>query len=203
MFKYPEHFTYPEDTRIWFNDHIENWEHHLQSLIGKPNVCLEIGAYHGASSTFIREMLCDQEGSHLYIMDINKSPYLESNIKPYDNITFMQGESRDSFRNFSHNGETKEFLDFVYIDGSHMSLHVLEDAVNAFYCLKDGGVMIFDDYLGGLEQASHMQVKYGVDGFVMGMHHHLMSLFSGYQLGLVKKTAFTDGELKENYYNGI
>ena len=39
---------------------------------------------------------------------------------------------------------TKEFLDFVYIDGNHMSKYVLEDAVNAFYCLKNNGYIIFD-----------------------------------------------------------
>jgi len=112
----------------------------------------------------------------------------------------MQGDSRDLFRNFSHNGKTKEFLDFIYIDGSHMSIHVLEDAVNAFYYLKDGGIIIFDDYLGGLEQASYMQVKYGVDGFIHGVHHHIQELFSGYQLGLVKKLNFEKSDLIENYY---
>lgn len=187
MFKFPAHFSYPADTRVWFHDHIQNWENYLVDLFDKPNVCLEIGAYHGASTTYIRERLCNSAESHLYVMDIDKSDYLESNIKPYDNITFLQGESRDLFKTLSHNGQTKEFLDFVYIDGSHTSAHVLEDAVNAFYCLKDGGVMIFDDYLGGLEQPSHMQAKYGVDGFVYSMHRHLQELFSGYQVGLVKK----------------
>jgi predicted O-methyltransferase YrrM len=200
MFKFPKHFTYPENTRVWFEDHIESWEHHLHDMFDKPNVCLEIGAYHGASTVFIREKMCNQPNSHLYVMDINKTTYLESNIKPYDNITFMQGESRDLFRGLSHNGKTKEFLDFVYIDGSHMSFHVLEDAINAFYRLKDGGIIIFDDYLGGLEQASYMQVKYGVDGFIYGTHRHLHTLFSNYQLGVVKKLNFELGDLEENYY---
>jgi predicted O-methyltransferase YrrM len=200
MFQFPKHFTYPTNSRIWFKDHIDNWENQLSDLFNKANICLEIGAYHGASTMYIRERLCNTPDSHLYVMDINKTIYLEENIKPYNNITFMQGESRDLFRNLSHNGKTKEFLDFVYIDGSHMAVHALEDAVNAFYCLKDGGIMIFDDYLGGLEQATHMQVKYGVDGFIHGSHRHLQELFSGYQLGLIKKLNFEKGDLTENYY---
>ena len=200
MFKFPEHFTYPTDTRIWFNDHISNWETQLIDLFDKPNVCLEIGAYHGASTVYIRERLCHMADSHLYVMDINKTSYLDNNIKPYDNITFIQGESRDLFRNLSHNGKTKEFLDFIYIDGSHMSMHVLEDATNAFYYLKDGGIIIFDDYLGGLEQPLHMQVKCGVDGFIYGVHNHIIELFSGYQLGIVKKLNFAKDELLGNYY---
>lgn len=190
MFKFPEHFTHPTDSRIWFQDNIENWERHLFNLFDKPNVCLEIGACHGASTTFIREKLCNLPDSHLYVMDIEKSEYLDNNIKPYDNITFLQGESRDLFKTLSHNGQTKEFLDFIYIDGSHQSIHVLEDAVNAFYCLKDGGIIIFDDYLGGLEQPTYMQAKFGIDGFINGAHNHLLELFSGYQVGLVKKLNF-------------
>lgn len=200
MFKFPKHFTYPKNTRVWFEDHVKSWEHYLSHMFNQENVCLEIGSYHGASTMFIRETMCNTENSHLYIMDINKTEYLDANIKPYNNITLLQGESRDLFRSFSHEGKTKEFLDFVYIDGSHMSIHVLEDAVNSFYCLKDGGIMIFDDYLGGLEQATYMQVKCGVDGFIYGAHRHLQELFSGYQLGLVKKLNFEKGDLQENYY---
>ena len=44
-----------------------------------------------------------------------------------------------------------------------MSKYVLEDAVNSFYCLKNNGVMIFDDFGGGLEQEKHLQVKTAVD----------------------------------------
>ncbi len=89
MYTFPSHFKYPDDTRIWFLDHIQNWEHYLSDLFNKSNICLEIGAYHGASTVFIRENLCNQPDSHLYVMDINKSNYLESNIEPYDNITFI------------------------------------------------------------------------------------------------------------------
>jgi predicted O-methyltransferase YrrM len=200
MFEYPSHFNYPENERVWFKDHIDNWDKSLSFLFDKPNTCLEIGSYHGASSVYIRERLCSLEGSHLYLMDINQSEYLLSNIEPYENVTLFHGESRDAFKSFTHRGETKEFLDFVYIDGSHMSCHVLEDAVNAFYCLKDGGVMIFDDYLGGLEQEKHLQVKSGVDSFAFAFHKHLELFFNGYQLGLIKRWNFSEHDLKENYY---
>ena len=76
MFEYPSHFNYPENERIWFKDHIDNWDKSLSFLFDKPNTCLEIGSYHGASSVYIRERLCGLEGSHLYLMDINQSEYL-------------------------------------------------------------------------------------------------------------------------------
>jgi predicted O-methyltransferase YrrM len=39
------------------------------------------------------------------------------------------------------------FFDFVYIDGSHQAPDVLCDAVLAFRLLREGGLMVFDDYL--------------------------------------------------------
>ena len=200
MFKYPSHFTYPTNEQIWFNDHINNWESVLKDKIDKDNICLEIGAYYGGSTVYIRERLCNTLNSHLYVMDINKNDIFMSNISPYNNITFLQGESRDSFKTFNHNGIQKEFLDFVYIDGSHLCVHVLEDAVNAFYCLKDGGIMIFDDYLGGLNDFPYMQVKTGVDAFIHAFYRHLVLLYNGYQIILMKKTHFDTVEYQANYY---
>jgi predicted O-methyltransferase YrrM len=201
MFNYPNHFIYPKNETIWFNDHIEKWNTFFPFMKEKPNVCLEIGAYHGASSVYIAENFCKNDNSHLYIMDINESEHFKSNISSYKNVTFIKGESRDSFKYFNHNGVNKEFLDFVYIDGSHMSCHVLEDAINSFYCLKNGGIIIFDDYLGGLEQEPHLQVKLGVDAFMSAFHKHLILFMNDYQIGFIKKWNFTNDDLEKNYYN--
>jgi predicted O-methyltransferase YrrM len=134
-------------------------------------------------------------------MDINSNEYIEINIHPYgDKVTYLKGESADSFKRFEHLGETKEFLDFVYIDGNHMSKYVLEDAVNAFYCLKNGGVMIFDDFGGGLEQESHMQVKTAVDSFINSYQKYLNVVYVGYQLIIQKIEYINQEELKGNYY---
>ena len=37
-------------------------------------------------------------------------------------------------------------FDFIYIDGSHYSKDVLEDAILAWRLTKPGGVIIFDDF---------------------------------------------------------
>ena len=171
------------------------------SLKGNPNITLEIGALYGGSSVYILEEFCKEEGSHHYIMDINTNEFIENNIKPYkDKVTYILGESADSFKTFNHNGETKEFLDFVYIDGNHMCKYVLEDAVNAFYCLKDGGYIIFDDYGGGLEQEQYLQVKTGADAFYHGYHKYLEIVYNGYQVIMKKIKYINENDLKENYY---
>jgi predicted O-methyltransferase YrrM len=39
------------------------------------------------------------------------------------------------------------YFDLIYIDGSHQAPDVLTDAVMSFPLLRDGGIMVFDDYL--------------------------------------------------------
>lgn len=199
-YQYPEHFKYPNE-RIFFDAHVPSWESLLSTLKEKPNVTLEIGALYGGSSTYILEEFCKLEGSHHYIMDINTNEYIQNNIKPYENkVTYLLGESSDSFKQFKHNDKSKEFLDFVHIDGNHMSKFVLEDAVNAFYCLKNGGIMVFDDFGGGWEQEVHMQVKTGVQSFYHSYFKYLNILHEGYQIFFQKIEYVDKIELKENYY---
>jgi predicted O-methyltransferase YrrM len=195
-YQYPEHFKYPEE-RMFFTDHITVWEEILSSLKDNPNVTLEIGALYGGSSVYILEEFCKKEGSHHYIMDINTNEFIENNIEPYkDKLTYLLGESSDSFKKFTE----KNVFDLIYIDGNHMSKYVLEDAVNSFYILKNGGYMIFDDFGGGWEQEPHMQVKTAVESFVHSYGKYLDVVHQGYQLIIRKKEYVNNDELIGNYY---
>jgi predicted O-methyltransferase YrrM len=195
-YQYPKHFKYPEE-RMFFTDHITIWEEILSSLKGKPNITLEIGALYGGSSVYILEEFCKEEGSHHYIMDINTNEFIENNINPYkDKLTYLLGESSDSFKQFTE----KNVFDLIYIDGNHMSKYVLEDAVNSFYILKDGGYMIFDDFGGGWEQEKHLQVKTAVESFVHSYEKYLDVVHRGYQFIIRKKEYVNNDELIGNYY---
>jgi len=195
-YQYPEHFKYPEE-RMFFTDHITIWEEILSSLKGKSNITLEIGALYGGSSVYILEEFCKEEGSHHYIMDINTNEFIENNVNPYkDKLTYLLGESSDSFKQFTE----KNVFDLIYIDGNHMSKYVLEDSVNSFYILKNGGYMIFDDFGGGWEQEPHMQVKTAVESFVHSYGKYLDVVYQGYQLIIRKKEYINNDELIGNYY---
>lgn len=196
-FEYPKHFIYPETERIFFIDHINTWETILDGLKNKSNTTLEIGALYGGSSVYILERFCKIDGSKHYVMDINKNDFIVNNLKPYgDKVKYLLGESADSFKVLNN----KDMFDLIYIDGNHMSKYVLEDAVNAFYYLKNGGYIIFDDYGGGLEQPIHLQAKTGVDAFYHGYHKHLDIIYNGYQVFMRKKVYINEEELKSNYY---
>lgn len=195
-YQYPKHFKYPEE-RMFFTDHITIWEEILSSLKGKPNITLEIGALYGGSSVYILEEFCKNEGSHHYIMDINTNEFIENNVEPYkDNLTYLLGESSDSFKKFTE----KNIFDLIYIDGNHMSKYVLEDAVNSFYILKNGGYIIFDDFGGGWEQEKHLQVKTAVESFVHSYEKYLDVVHQGYQFIIRKKEYVNNDELIGNYY---
>jgi len=146
-YQYPEHFKYPEGERYFFLNHVDAWEHFLPNYGDEPRVCLEIGALYGGSSVYILENFCKMNGSQHYIMDINTNEFIENNIKPYDNkVTYILGESADSFKMFNHNGETKEFLDFVYIDGLHTYEQVSRDIDNYLQIIKPSGSIGGHDY---------------------------------------------------------
>ena len=200
-FNYPEHFKHPSGDRIYFMDHVQLWEDKLSFLKQKPNVCLEIGALFGAASTYILESYCKLGGSHLHIMDLNTNEYIQNNIAPYNNVSYHRGLSEDLLRNFTHEGKTKEFLDFVYIDGNHMSKHVLEDAVNAFYYLKPGGIMVFDDYGWGANDPIHCQPKTGVDAFIYAYSAYLEQINMGWHV-MLRRNGYdmTTEERQSNYY---
>lgn len=195
-YQYPEHFKYPEE-RMFFTDHIIIWEEILSSLKGKPNITLEIGALYGGSSVYILDEFCKEGGSHHYIMDINTNDFIENNVEPYKNkLTYLLGESSDSFKKFTE----KNVFDLIYIDGNHMSKYVLEDAVNSFYILKNGGYIIFDDFGGGWEQEKHLQVKTAVESFVHSYEKYLDVVHQGYQFIIRKKEYVNNDELIGNYY---
>ncbi len=197
---YPSHFKYPDTERIFFTDHINLWESILGELKNKPNTTLEIGALYGGSSVYILEEFCKLEGSQHYIMDINTNSYIENNTYPYgDKVKYLLGESSDSFKKFTE----KDIFDLIYIDGNHMSKYVLEDAVNSFYVLKDGGYMIFDDFGGGWEQERHLQVKTAVESFVHSYDKYIDIIHQGYQFVIRKKEYINNDELIGNYYKTL
>jgi predicted O-methyltransferase YrrM len=76
-------------------------------------------------------------------------------------------------------------FDVIYVDGSHLACDVLFDAVNSFKLLKVGGLMIFDDYLGGNLITSH-DVKPAVDAFVFSYSEKVKTIAVAYQYWVQK-----------------
>ena len=173
------------------------WDTLLGHLKTKPNNTLEIGALYGGGSVYILEEFCKHPESTHTILDINENDFIVNNLIPYGKkVKYILGESSDGFRTL----KGKDVFDLIYIDGNHMSNYVLEDVVNSFYCLKENGYIIFDDYGGGWEQEKYLQVRTAVDSFNHSYYKYIEILHVGYQVIMKKIKYINENDLKENYY---
>jgi hypothetical protein len=203
-YTYPDHMKRPEGFfgSNFFEKWICEWKTHLGHLSGKPDtVGIEIGVLNGDCAVFCAEKISNGLNSVHYAIDINNNEFLQNNIAPYSNVKFIQGSSYEILRNLNHNGQTKEFADYVYVDGSHLAINVMQDAVLSWYLLKDNGILIFDDYLWGCHTTiENQKPKMAIDSFLNAYQGHTQVLHAGWQV-FVKKLpyTYTEEELKANY----
>jgi cephalosporin hydroxylase len=183
----------------FFEKWIPNWQTYLGHLSGKEGVVgIEIGALYGDCSIFCAEKIANGPNSEHIIIDINNNEYLSNNIAPFKNITFVQGKSYDVLRTHFTN---ISFADYIYIDGSHLAIDVLSDAVLSWSLLKDDGILIFDDYGWGVHTTDEKQKpKLAIDAFLSAYQGHYQLILKGWQV-FVKKLpyVYTKEELEANY----
>ena len=141
----------------------------------KPINYLEIGSFYGANAISVGETYAKDYNSKIFCID----PY--EDYDEYDEYKNRQEEIYNTLneniqnsgfshkfnliRGYSHNEVHKmndQNFDIIYIDGNHNPEYVLEDAVLSFRKLKNGGIMIFDDYGWGGDDMT----KKGVDCFI-------------------------------------
>lgn len=180
---YPSHMKRPthEFSENMFQQWIPKWQTYLGHLSDQPNVTgIEIGVLHGDCSVFCAEKIANGPNSIHYAIDIDENEFLMNNISPFPNIKFLKGYSHDVLR--------REFLqpniaDYIYIDGSHLAIDVLQDAVLSYYLLKDNGILIFDDYGWGIHTTDETQKpKLGIDSFLSGYMGYFHVLEMGWQV---------------------
>ncbi len=129
----------------WFSWNLPSFEKHLSHLKGIPCNALEIGCHEGRASTWLLEHVLTHPDSRLTALDLHLQPTYWDNVKASGGLgktNLLINPSRTTLRGlpFAH-------YDFVYIDGSHWTIDVLEDAVLSFRLAKVGAVIAFDDYL--------------------------------------------------------
>ncbi len=132
-----------EFTHDWFSPSIPLFERLLDGLKGRPCRLLEIGAPEGRSAVWMAENIATHRLSSVETIDAYENPKLRRNLAIANGkVTFHLGLSAEVLRTLPFDA-----YDFIYIDGCHWTINVLEDAVLAFRLLKQGGIMAFDDYL--------------------------------------------------------
>jgi predicted O-methyltransferase YrrM len=134
----------------WFTGYIPMWKTVFADTKVPENV-LEIGSFEGRSTCWLLEntqahVTCVDtwEGSDENTTEQKDGLFdrFQDSIKDHkDRVTICRGFSGEVLRTFP----CEPKFDFIYIDGSHYSKDVLEDAVLSWRLLKPGGVIIFDD----------------------------------------------------------
>jgi predicted O-methyltransferase YrrM len=109
-----------------------------------------------------------------------------------DKITTYIGFSQEELRKLP-----LDTYDIIYIDGSHAGPHVLEDAVLSLRLLKDGGLIIFDDYFWNsddlkYELSSDPELrgpKLAIDTFLKFFGEQFQIIYKKDQVMLIKKSS--------------
>lgn len=210
-YAYPKHCDFPEGKRNFFGDHLHVWDALISGLIEngdekESRIAIEIGSLYGACSVWLLDKFTNRPMDTLHCIDINQTKYLKTNLEPYKNAQFHLGASGDVLCELWCKYKAP-VADLIYIDGSHLPKHILEDAVIGWKLLKVGGVMVFDDYGWGAAGESDDRPRTGIDAFRFGFqkHYELLDAFNqanSYQLYLQKiQYQIKDVQLEGNYAN--
>lgn len=186
--------TYSQD---WFTAHIPIWTSVLSHLRDVPTKALEIGSFEGRSTVWLLENILLHKDSRIVCVDpyksysdlknvdidwdVIKQRFMDNTAPWKDKVELWQMDSKDL-------GKTDyNQYDFIYVDGGHESRQVFIDLALSHLLLKQGGIMIIDDYLwGGLAVGNNVP-KGAIDAFMTAFSgdYELKSL--GYQIILQKK----------------
>jgi len=176
----------------WFTGYIQAWEDIFRNT-KIPERVLEIGSFEGRSTCWLAEntnahITCVDtwDGSDEHTPEHKNGLYERfcENIEPHkDRITILRGFSGEVLRTIP----CKPTFDFIYIDGSHYSKDVLEDAILAWRLLEPGGVIIFDDFNWVVEGTNLKDLRNPRAGIEAFCHFFQPGILSIYNQLVIKK----------------
>jgi hypothetical protein len=136
------------------------WDEILKDYKNKPNLhFLEVGCWEGRTTNWLLHNILTHTSSKITVVDSFKGSPEETGMQHLDlntikerfqwnttyhsdKIKILEGHSNEVLKKL----ENKPQFDFAFIDGSHTAWGTLEDAILIHPLLKQGGIIIFDDY---------------------------------------------------------
>ena len=188
----PQLLTMPgRFTQDWFSYHESHWLRHFGHLAKRPGVqALEVGSFEGRSACWTVERLLTGEGSRLTCVEPFEQ--YEGQERNFDYNVRLAGCAHKIVKLRGRSQQVLPFLpehswDFVYVDGSHLILDVLQDAAMCWQLLKPGGVLIFDDYEHALFPDSFgMSAGPAIRAFLSLLSGRYELLFQDWQVAVLK-----------------
>ena len=178
----------------WFSHNINNLDYFFEqkNLYNQEINALEIGSYEGNSSYFFLKyfnklkLTCvdtfggsdEHKGNNFKLVYEN----FKYNTKDFEKrITIHKSTSNEFFKNYKNND-----FDLIYIDGSHYSIDVYNDALNSLKILKKNGYIIFDDFLWGYYKNINDNPIGGIKSFLLKNFFKIKIINVSYQIIIQK-----------------
>jgi len=147
---------------------------------------LEIGSKEGRSAVFWLEFFA---GAHLTCVDLfreDDAERFDRNLSAYG--TRLRKIVGTSIRALGILREENAVFDFIYVDGSHRRDDVMIDCLGAWRLLRDGGVMLMDDYTWMPDNPDAERVAPAVDTF-LAWHDDAEVILRSHQVAVRKRSA--------------
>lgn len=184
--KHQQDHQFPLD---YASQHVRNWENWFAEFKNQPNVnYLEVGSMHGRSAVWFLETVLTHPSATASCVDPFEGPgfepHFDHNLRKFGaKLAKHKGRSERELPRLPRN-----HYDIIYIDGAHQAANVLLDAHLCWPLLKNGGLLLFDDYLWRIEKPPAERPKMAIDLFLESHADRLILLHKRYQV-LVRKKA--------------
>lgn len=169
----------PKFTSDWFSVWIPTWQKYVVPLLASVDGArwLEIGSYEGRSALWTLDNVLSGKRSSLTCVDAWGSEYeprFDSNMVGRPNVRKLKGRFSEVLPTLL-TGENLGCFHGVYLDGSHEEADTLANANIAWRLLRQGGVLVFDDY----GNPEYPGVQRAVDAFLAQSHVCYDPLYKG------------------------
>jgi predicted O-methyltransferase YrrM len=177
----PERFNFTTD---WFCGNEKHFSKYLAHLEDTRCRILEIGCYEGRATVWLLENIATHPDATIKCIDIAEQASFRQNIlaaRSPEKVRLEIGRSRNLLRSCSANP-----FDFVYVDGDHGTVNVLEDAILSFLLLKRNGIMAFDDFKWKDRASPDGTPKLAINAFLRIYRRKITVLMKDYQVWIRK-----------------
>jgi predicted O-methyltransferase YrrM len=181
---YAHFFAGKEFTRDYVAARAIAWGMLLKDIRDTTRAVLEIGSQEGRSAIFWLEFFA---GAHLTCVDIFREEYagrFDRNLASYG--PRMRKIAGPSIKALGILREENAVFDFIYVDGSHRRDDVMIDCLGAWRLLREGGVMLMDDYTWMPDNPEAERVAPAVDTF-LAWHPEAEVILKGEQVAVRKR----------------
>ena len=143
-------------THDYFSINVFDWKKNLRRYKKKEISYLEVGSFEGISAFFAHTFF---QNKNIHCVDPWGDGYEPGNDTNFDDVEFKFDNNLRNIKKINKHKKTSDsffddnqiFFDVIFIDGLHTYYQVKKDLNNALKFLKEGGIIICDDYFWNLD----------------------------------------------------